>query len=1018
MRLSELPEIDNTLRPYQIIAKRDIYRTWETCRTVLFQMPTGTGKTRLFSSIIRDTQRQSYEEHKRKGVLVLAHRIELIQQIDETLSQKYGIAHGIIKSGGEEEMKLPVQVASVQTIVKRLDRWKQKGFSYIIIDEAHHAVASTYMTICKQFPDAMILGVTATPCRLTGDALKRLFGALIISQPVSKFIEQGYLSPYYYYSIKSDSFTQRELDSINHFNIEGDYAEADMLRVCDTNRVRANIIAAYLKYAKGKKGIIYTINQSHNQHICEEFEKIGVKIKSIDSKTPAEERKQTVAQFKRGAIDIICNVNIFSEGFDCPDCEFIQLARPTCSLAMYLQQVGRGLRPHEKKAQAIILDNVGSYNKFGLPSANRQWRRHFEGLGQRVTQSSAATNGLGGGWLPRKVTEGEEEMVLIYSGVAKSAPELEYLPLLRSILHTREWFPLGNEAMLDPYLDNLLQSFHRIKFYGMSDDVKSWGDEVESIMDGLAEQVQNLNRQEEVNWVIQRIKNTFRFYHEGKYGLACLRNTEDTLSEDIELYKEGKKSFDEIVTILLMPVYDEIGIGDNRDFSICKKNGQYGVIAGETMTTQIPFIYDEIEFQVSGVYFVRKFGRYGIINDSGEVLVPIEYEQITESISGANEFFYFAFKNNRYEAFLKKGESFEILPKEIPILKGLADGYFIGRLSRSYGAICNSKGLVLFPYPFDVFGVLNKDDRTAKFFVQQKGFYTLLDHELNPISNLKGQKLKKIADFFNTFNLERIYSITPTGLRDWKDIQKRIEAADTAIKNTPEKAQQHEQTNNAEHVKNEETEPVEIERPIEHGNNTASIQLKPVLPPGVFENNEGLQGYAINGKVVVEPIYEQIMPYGKERLIVRKNSKDGLLSITDGIAHELVPCIFKGLSGTNKHRYSIQMFGGYSEAHTEDFLKNVILQTEQHLLVKTTHNTVEIRYQSRKIAEYMEVIHLGGEVFAAQNKDGYGLIRCGTLKVIIIRPFEYAKIELSQDKRNILLYKTGRPRFIPLIQVL
>ena len=208
MRLSELPEIDETLRPYQVTGKKEIYRAWDTCRTVLFQMPTGTGKTRLFSSIIKDIRRLWQEDKVIRRVLVLAHRTELIQQIDETLSFKYGISHGIIKSGVEETWNRTVQVASVQTIARRLDKWTAKDFAYIIIDEAHHAVSATYMKICKQFPEAKILGVTATPCRLTGDALRKLFGVLVVSQPINKFIEQHYLSAYSYFSIKPESRVQ------------------------------------------------------------------------------------------------------------------------------------------------------------------------------------------------------------------------------------------------------------------------------------------------------------------------------------------------------------------------------------------------------------------------------------------------------------------------------------------------------------------------------------------------------------------------------------------------------------------------------------------------------------------------------------------------------------------------------------------------------------------------------------------------------------------------------------------
>ena len=189
INLSSLDNLDTSLREYQNKSKSEIYKAWNNSSSVLFQMPTGTGKTRLFVSIIKDIQRVSSVQKKRIGVLVLAHREELIEQIDQTLSLKYGIAHGIIKAGYEEDDRFPVQVASVQSLNRRLEHWKKKSFDYIIIDEAHHAIASTYQTICKAFPKANILGVTATPCRLGGDSLRSIFGTLILSQSVSKFIK-------------------------------------------------------------------------------------------------------------------------------------------------------------------------------------------------------------------------------------------------------------------------------------------------------------------------------------------------------------------------------------------------------------------------------------------------------------------------------------------------------------------------------------------------------------------------------------------------------------------------------------------------------------------------------------------------------------------------------------------------------------------------------------------------------------------------------------------------------------
>jgi superfamily II DNA or RNA helicase len=1015
MRLSELPEIDETLRPYQIAGKKDIYRAWDSCRTVLFQMPTGTGKTRLFSSIIRDIRRQGQEEGVRKRVLVLAHRTELIQQIDETLSFKYGISHGIIKSGVEETWNRTVQVASVQTIVRRLTKWSEKDFSYIIIDEAHHAVSSTYLRICKQFPEAKILGVTATPCRLTGDALRKLFGVLVISQPVSKFIEQGYLSPYSYYSIKPNSRIQLSLDNISHFNIDGDYAESDMMRILDTKTVRANIVQAYLKYAKGKKGIIYTINQEHNKHICEAFEKIGVSIKSIDSKTPAEERQKTVAAFRAGKIDIICNVNIFSEGFDCPDIEFIQLARPTCSLAMYLQQVGRGLRPHPKGIPATILDNVGSYNKFGLPSANRKWRSHFEGEGQRVTRSQNTPQKKTGEGMKRSFREGDEEMTLIFSGKALNTPDTDFLPILQSISRSREWFPLGYEALIDPYQHPVLQSFRRIKFYGLSEVYEDWIDDVEMSLEGLEEEEQNQNRLEELKWVLQRIHNTFRFYHKGKCGLVYLRDDPETLPEDIKLYAAGKKPFDEIASILLMPVYDEIGCGDNRDFAICKKDGQYGVIAGESMTIQVPFDYDSIGFQVTGEYVVEKGGKKGVINDSGEVLIPLEYDYIVESLN-SDDVFFFADRKNRYEVFFRRDNKYEPLPVRDVVLKGLEQAYYVRRLNKSYGAICNSSGEVLFPHHIDSIGVIDHSVKNSRYYLEADGFYAILDDRLRVVKNLTDQKLSH-DEVFKTFSLTRAYAFTSTDIKSWQE-ETKSRAKTTVRQDDASEAKAGKTVSATIPESKPQTPKVTVSKP-ESEKPKKSPRRRHRLPDGVFEGDDGLLGFALGQRILLDPEYEFITPYGDDRLIVRKKGKDGVFALEKGEVSEVVPCIFKSIEGTSEKRYKVRLFSDYYEEHSEPFLKTVLYQTQQHLVVRTKDGKEQIRFQSKEVAEYREVIPVAEGLFIAINDyDKYGLIRCSANNTELIRPFEYSMIGVSKDKRNILLTKTGRPRFIPIHSLL
>lgn len=374
------PYKDKTLREYQSYGKCQIYKMWAQMRSIMYQMPTGTGKTKLFVSIARDLFDWGIAKKIQIKILFLAHRIELIDQISENLGAKYHLAHGLIASGNREQKFYGLQVGSVQTLVRRLEKWEDKDFDFVIIDEAHHVKADSYKKILKTFPKAKVLGVTATPYRMSHESFRPEFDELITSMSVSKFIKEGWLCDYEYYSIRPESRIQMDINSITRFALDGDFLDEASAAVMDKDEIRANIIATYERYARGKKGIVYTITKAHNLHVCNQYIAKGYKAVAIDDGTPAELRKQYVEDFKAGKIEIICNVNIFSEGFDCPDLEFIQLARPTKSLSMYLQQVGRGLRPADGKNKLIILDNVGLYNRFGFPSARRHWRKHFEGV--------------------------------------------------------------------------------------------------------------------------------------------------------------------------------------------------------------------------------------------------------------------------------------------------------------------------------------------------------------------------------------------------------------------------------------------------------------------------------------------------------------------------------------------------------------------------------------------------------------------------------------------------------------
>jgi len=416
---SDLCRKDHTLRDYQQEAKERIFRQWDSVNNVLYQMPTGTGKTRLFTSLIRDLSLSSLQENRRKGILIIAHRTELIEQIDESLN-KYRIPHGIIAGAFKDsrDLMFPVQVASIQTITHPANRQLAEAFhaDFIIIDEAHHAMAQSYTKLWNYYPESKKLGVTATPWRMDGRGFRSNFDTLIPSMPIKEFLERGWLAPYRYYSIPIDSQIRREIEAIKEVGIDGDYETRALENVIDTGRIRAQLLDSYFEFVKGKKGIIYSISRKHSKHICRQFLDAGIKIADIDSETPTQLRNKLVQDFKNGELDIIVNVDIFSEGFDCPDLEFVQLARPTKSLVKYIQQVGRGLRRNGNK-QCFILDNVGMYGRFGLPDDDRPWEKYFEGnlLSPNKIHRYKADEDcvIGQNQRDRDLSEGFDEMKLI-----------------------------------------------------------------------------------------------------------------------------------------------------------------------------------------------------------------------------------------------------------------------------------------------------------------------------------------------------------------------------------------------------------------------------------------------------------------------------------------------------------------------------------------------------------------------------------------------------------------------------
>ena len=375
--------------------------------SVMVQMPTGTGKTYLLAALVGLFLKEE--------VWVVAHRRELVSQIKDTLEKFFSS----LKSTS-------IKVISIQWLSRHYGEMEEKP-GLIVIDEAHHALAETYAEVMNAYPKAKKLGLTATPYRLNGKGFTDLFDTLLCSWSMERFIAEGRLSLYDYYSIKPDSAAQLQIDSLQKRGADGDYQQKELNEVMDVKPSLKRLCLTIKEYVPGKKGIVYAISIQHAEHIAEFYRENGIKAVAISSKTPLAERQELIERFKASSllsslnstsdeIEVLVSVDLFSEGFDCPDVEFIQLARPTLSLAKYMQMVGRGLRVAEEKDYCVILDNVGLYKRFGLPSVDRDWQSMFEGrtsLEDILQEACMQVNGHN--CRMDLMMDGDEEMMKIIS---------------------------------------------------------------------------------------------------------------------------------------------------------------------------------------------------------------------------------------------------------------------------------------------------------------------------------------------------------------------------------------------------------------------------------------------------------------------------------------------------------------------------------------------------------------------------------------------------------------------------
>lgn len=393
------------LYDYQQDMKQRIEETFQSHQSVMVQMPTGTGKTHLLAAVV-----SGYIAQNHGRVWIVAHRRELVRQISDTIALYI-----------PQENLNRVLVLSIQWLIRHYGEM-QKSPVLIVIDEAHHALAKTYATVMSAFPRAKKLGVTATPCRLNGKGFTDLFEVLLTSWSMDHFMAVGRLSLYDYYSIQPDSEEQLKIDALKKRGTDGDYQLKEMDGVLNQRPSIERLCRTVLRYARSKKGIVYAINIDHAEHIAAYYRAQGIRAVALSSRTPVDRRDEAIRKFKFSGtrdippeIDVLVSVDLFSEGFDCPDVEFIQLARPTLSLAKYLQMVGRGLRVAKGKEYCIILDNVGLYKRFGLPSADWDWQQMFSGQLAEADWASEVSQhisyGLG---LAQAAKSGEDDMVQIF----------------------------------------------------------------------------------------------------------------------------------------------------------------------------------------------------------------------------------------------------------------------------------------------------------------------------------------------------------------------------------------------------------------------------------------------------------------------------------------------------------------------------------------------------------------------------------------------------------------------------
>ncbi|CAB4126881.1 SSL2 DNA or RNA helicases of superfamily II [uncultured Caudovirales phage] len=369
------------LRDYQGTAVDGVRAAYRSgARAPLLVLPTGGGKTVVFSHIAQSAAERG------NTVLVLAHRRELIRQASAKLRDA-GVAHGII-APGHTPTRDACQVASVQTLGRRLSDPRYPEPSLIIIDEAHHAVAGQWATICASYPRARLLGVTATPQRMDGQGLGTEaggpFDSLVVGPSMADLIERGFLSP-------CRVFAPAEAPDLSGVRTRGgDYETGALADAMSAPRIVGNAVEHYARHTPGLPAILFSPSVAHAEATAEAFRAAGWRAVAASGTTDPAERDAAIAGLATGAVQVLCSCDLISEGLDVPAVSTVILLRPTKSLGLFLQQVGRGLRPAPGKTALTVLDHAGNTLTHGMPDAPREWTLAGRAKGKKKEQPPAS----------------------------------------------------------------------------------------------------------------------------------------------------------------------------------------------------------------------------------------------------------------------------------------------------------------------------------------------------------------------------------------------------------------------------------------------------------------------------------------------------------------------------------------------------------------------------------------------------------------------------------------------------